>query len=44
MMTELIETEIIVEDMMITKEVVMKEDKINKIEERLLDLYLKANL
>jgi len=44
MMTELIETEIIVEDMMITKEVVMKEDKINKIEERLLDLYLKVNL
>jgi len=43
-MTELIETEIIVEDMMITKEVVMKEDKINKIEEKLLDLYLKVNL
>jgi len=44
MMTELIETEIIVEDMMITKEVVMKEDKINKIEEKLLDLYFKVNL
>ena len=44
MMTELIETEIIVEDMMITKEVVMKEDKINKIEEKHSDLYLKANL